>query len=103
MIVNAIIKNKPYLAWYVKDPEKLSEESVLEHVLNYGNWDDVQLFIKIKGLIQTAALFNKTLEARTNYTPPIQHYFSRYFSKASFIPLYEAFWAPHNGNKSENS
>ena len=48
MKVNAIIKNKPYLAWYVKEPEKLSEESVLEHVLNYGNWDDVQRFIKIK-------------------------------------------------------
>ena len=48
MSVNDIIKNKPYLAWYVKDPARLSEESVLEHVLNYGNWDDVQQFIKIK-------------------------------------------------------
>ena len=49
MTVNSIIKNKPYLVWYVKDPDKLSEESVLEHVLNYGNWEDVQQFIKIKG------------------------------------------------------
>lgn len=49
MSVNDIIKNKPYLVWYVKNPDKLSESSVLEHILNYGNWDDVQQFIKIKG------------------------------------------------------
>lgn len=82
MTVNSIIKNKPYLAWYVKDPEKLSEDSVLEHVLNYGNWDDVQQFIKIKGLNETAILFNKSLNnKRTNYSPPIKSYFSRYFNK----------------------
>jgi hypothetical protein len=81
MTVNSIIKNKPYLAWYVKDPEKLSEESVLEHVLNYGNWDDVQQFIKIKGKDESAALFKKTLtNKRTNYSPAIKSYFYRYFN-----------------------
>lgn len=81
MTVNSIIKNKPYLAWYVNDPEKLSEESVLEHVLNYGNWEDVQLFIKIKGRDKTAELFKKTItKKRTNYTPAIKSYFYRYFN-----------------------
>lgn len=81
MTVNTIIKNKPYLAWYVKDPEKLSEESVLEHVLNYGNWEDVQLFIKIKGVEGTANLFNRSLKSkRINYQPAIQSYFLRYFN-----------------------
>lgn len=81
MTVNAIIKNKPYLAWYVKDPEKLSEESILEHILNYGNWDDVQLFIKVKGIHETAKLFNKSLKNnRTNYQPAVQSYFLRYFN-----------------------
>jgi hypothetical protein len=80
MSVNAIIKNKPYLAWYIKDPDKLSEESVLEHVLNYGNWDDVQQFIKIKGLAETSKLFSKSLEnKRTNYKPEIKSYFQKYF------------------------
>ncbi|EKE14414.1 MAG: hypothetical protein ACD_12C00519G0004, partial [uncultured bacterium] len=79
--VNSIIKNKPYLAWYVKDPEKLSEESVLEHVLNYGNWEDVQLFIKLKGINETASIFNKSLtKKRTNYAPVIKSYFFRYFN-----------------------
>ena len=81
MTVNNIIKNKPYLAWYVKDPEKLSEKSVLEHVLNYGNWEDVQQFIKIKGKNKTAELFKKTLtNKRTNYSPAIKSYFYRYFN-----------------------
>ena len=82
MTVNTIIKNKPYLAWYVKDPEKLSEKSVLEHVLNYGNWDDVQTFIKIKGIVETGKLFKQTLlNERTNYTPEIKSYFLRYFNR----------------------
>ncbi len=49
-----IIKRKPYLAWYVKNPSKLSDESVLEHVLNYGNWEDVQTYIHHVGLSKTA-------------------------------------------------
>lgn len=81
MTVNNIIKNKPYLVWYVKDLDKLSEESVLEHILNYGNWEDVQQFIKIKGKDKTAELFKKTIaNKRTNYSPPIQSYFVRYFN-----------------------
>lgn len=81
MTVHAIISNKPYLAWYIKDPEKLSEESVLEHVLNYGNWDDVQQFITIKSKKSTARLFNKTiLGKRSNYSPAIRSYFLRYFN-----------------------
>ncbi|OGK38213.1 hypothetical protein A3F03_02875 [Candidatus Roizmanbacteria bacterium RIFCSPHIGHO2_12_FULL_41_11] len=83
MTVNAIIKNKPYLAWYVKNPDKLSDESVLEHVLNYGNWEDVQKFIKIKGKDKTAKIFKKTLtNKRTNYPPEIKSYFLRYFKNA---------------------
>ncbi len=81
MLVNTIIINKPYLAWYVKDPNSLSEESVLEHILNYGNWDDVQQFISMKGLQETAGIFYKSLQnKRTNYQPAIQTYFTRYFS-----------------------
>jgi len=77
-----IIKEKPYLAWYVSDPTRLSDESVLEHVLNYGNWEDVQSFIKISGLERTIALFNKTNDRpRSNYLPEVSHYFTRYFQK----------------------
>lgn len=82
MTVNDIFREKPYLVWYVKNPKKLSEESVLEHVLNYGNWEDVQQFIKIKGMVNTRKLFYKTISRkRTNYHPAISSYFTRYFEQ----------------------
>ena len=82
MRLQDIIKQKPYLAWYVKDPAKLSDKSVLEHVLNYGNWDDVQKYISIKGLKETAQTFMATLQQkRSNYFPEIQHYFTHYFTR----------------------
>ncbi len=80
MRVQSIIKRKPYLAWDVRSIEGLSDEAVLEKILNYGDWDDVQKFIKIKGKRETAQLFQKTLsKKRINYDPAIVHYFSRYF------------------------
>jgi len=81
MSVTDIIKNKPYLAWDIKNPEELSEQSVLEHVLNYGNWENVQEFIKIKGIRETAELFKQSLQKkRSNYAPEIKSYFIRYFN-----------------------
>mgnify|MGYP001618192886 CR=1 FL=1 len=79
--VQDIIRKKPYLAWYVRSAEGLSDESVLEHVLNYGNWEDVQTFIKIKCLKETKNLFNKTIKQnRVNYSNNIKHYFDLYFN-----------------------
>jgi len=80
MTIHDIIRQKPYLAWYVKDPTNLSPVSVLEHVLNYGDWEDVQNFIKIMGFAKTKQLFIISLKKkRTNYQPAIKSYFSRYF------------------------
>ena len=79
--VQDIIRKKPYLAWYVKSAQDLSDGSVLEHVLNYGNWEDVKTFIKIKGLKETKNLFNKTVkQSRVNYPSNIKHYFDLYFN-----------------------
>jgi hypothetical protein len=82
MRVNDIINNKPYLAWDIKDASSLSDESILEHILNYGNWDDVQMYIKIKGMFDTKKNFNKLLDKkRVNLFPEIKHYFTIYFDK----------------------
>ncbi len=71
--------------WYVKDLGKLSDESIVEHVLNYGDWDDVQKMIKILGIKKTAKIFRekskKSKMGRTNYRPEIINYFSLYFNK----------------------
>ena len=76
------IKQKPYLIWYVKDFDRLSEESIVEHVLNYGDWDDVQEIIKILGMEKIAKIFRiKSVQPRSNYRPEIKNYFQLYFNK----------------------
>ena len=83
--IHEFIKNRSYLVWYVKDPGKLDEASIVEHVLNYGNWDDVQTMIKILGMQKTAEIFReKSLPdkfGRQNYRPEIKNYFQLYFHK----------------------
>lgn len=77
-----LIKRKPYLIWYTKSYDQLQDESVVEAVLNYGDWDDVQEIIKILGIKRVADIFRTyALRPRTNYLPQIRNYFSLYFDK----------------------
>lgn len=78
--IQDFILKKPYLTWYIKDPHKLSPASILEHLLNYGNWSDIQQFIQLYGLNSTASLFDQiTQKKRNNLFPEIKHYFQLYF------------------------
>jgi len=82
MDIHQFIKKRKYLVWYVKDPEKLNNEAIVEAVLNYGDWDDVQKMIKILGIKKTAAIFRKkSKQKRCNYLPYIKNYFNLYFNK----------------------
>ena len=77
-----ILKRKPSLIWYVKDKNKLSSESVLESVLNYGDWQD---FLEIKnevGIEKTKLMFeNLKSKKRVNLRPSTVNYFNNYFAK----------------------
>ena len=85
--IHQFIKKRPYLVWYVskKNLSKLSEDSIVEHVLNYGDWDDVQKMIKILGLKKTARIFREKSTpdkfGRQNYDDQVKHYFNLYFNK----------------------
>ena len=85
MTIRQFIKARPYLIWYVKNLDKLSEASIVEHVLNYGDWDDVQKMIEILGLKKTAKIFREKSRpdkfGRQNYRPEIKNYFQLYFNK----------------------
>ncbi len=85
MTVANFIKSRPYLLWYVKDKSKVSPEAVVEAVLNYGDWPDVQKLIKILGIKKVVRIFRekskKSKMGRTNYRPEIINYFSLYFKK----------------------
>ncbi len=80
--VNIFIKKRPYLVWYTKNYENLSEESIIEAVLNYGDFKDVKKLIEILGIKKTATIFRKkSNQKRSNYRPEIKNYFTLYFNK----------------------
>ena len=82
MNIHEFIKQRPYLVWYVKDLNQLDEASIVEHVLNYGDWGDVQTMIKILGIKQTSMIFReKSSQKRSNYSPRVKNYFQLYFNK----------------------
>lgn len=80
--LSKFMKARKYLVWYVKNPENLNKESVVEHTLNYGDWDDVQKLIKILGMKNVAGVFRKQVSGkRLNYRPEVKNYFTLYFNK----------------------
>ena len=77
-----ILKAKPYLSWYIKNKDELSDESALEHILGYGDWDDVQELLSILGAKKTATIFRRQIQRRrVNYDPKMINYFKLYFNK----------------------
>ena len=80
--VREFIKNKPYLVWHTKNYDELSEKSIVEGVLNYGNWDDYLFIENSLGLSRVGNIFNDLKnEKRTNLRPQTINYFSNYFNK----------------------
>ncbi len=80
--LHQFIRSRPHLVWYVRDLERLSEESIVEHVLNYGTWEDCRELMRILGVARTAEDFRKRAELkRTNYRPEIKNFFQLYFNK----------------------
>lgn len=76
------IKKRKYLFWYVKNPEKVSDESLVEAVLNLGDWEDVQKLIKLMGIKKVAGIFKKeTSRNRVNYSKRTLNFFNLYFSR----------------------
>ena len=82
MTIHQFIKKRKYLVWYVKDPGKLNNEAIVEAVLNYGDWDDVQEMIKILGIEKVKKVFLKeSQKMRCNYHSKTKNYFNLYFNK----------------------
>jgi hypothetical protein len=76
------IKKRKVLFWYIKNPENISDEVLVEFILNYGNWDDVMKLFKILGIKKTASIFRKQIKGpRMNYDRKVAHYFKLYFQR----------------------
>lgn len=85
MTLADFIKKRRYLVWSTKDYKNLSPETIVEAVLNYGDWDDVQALIKILGIKRVAKIFREKSKpseiGRQNYRERAKNYFSLYFNK----------------------
>ncbi len=82
MNIKEFIEKREDLVWYVRDRKKLSEDAILEAVLNYGDWEDVKEIIDILGIKKTAFIFEKTISRkRCNYNKKTRNYFKLYFKK----------------------
>lgn len=82
MTIHSFIKKRPYLIWWTRDFEHLSNEAIVEAVLNYGDFDDAQKMISILGIKQVARIFRKQArQKRCNLRQEIKNYFGLYFKR----------------------
>ena len=82
MSLKEFIKKRKHLLWYIKDFENISEEAIVEAVLNYGDFDDINKLINILGIKKVADIFRKKIKnKRCNFNPKIKNYFKLYFKK----------------------
>lgn len=61
----------------------ISDELLVETILNFGTLDDVRELIQLLGLQQAAAIFYKTMvnRLRHNYFPEVANFFRLYFNR----------------------
>lgn len=80
-----IVTEKPYLFWSVGNKRGLSTESVVEAVLNYGNFNDVLNLFEILSIKRVSEIFYKQSGLnRNNYKKQTQYFFDQYFKKRGF-------------------
>ncbi len=76
------VKKRKHLFWSTRNYNSLSNEAVVEGVLNYGDMNDVRELIVFLGMEEVAKIFRQnTNRPRVNYRPEVVNYFQLYFQK----------------------
>lgn len=77
-----LLQEKPYLLWYVKDMEGVSDAVVVEAILNSGNFDDFLKLIDLMGIERVAETFYRQISLkRNNYSKKTENYFRLFFER----------------------
>jgi hypothetical protein len=82
--IKAFIREHADLFWYIPDNKKedISDETLVEFILNYGSMDDVLQLKNLLGTDYMSSLFlNLKGRKKLNYYPEIYNLFHLYFSK----------------------
>jgi len=81
-LYNRLVKERPYLWWWVKDRENLSVESVVQGVLANGNMDDLLTLFQLVGREQVKRIFLQQISiSRHNYRKQTVNFFKKVFSQ----------------------
>ncbi len=76
-------KNRP-LFWSVGDKQlqSLSEPSIVETILNFGDLNSVHQLFSILSTPKVADIFYKQIaQKRNNYYPQVSNFFDKYFQR----------------------
>jgi len=77
-----IVKERPYLWWWVKNKENLSLESIVQGVLAYGDMDDVERLFQLVGRERVEKIFFQQISRpRHNYRPQTVNFFEKVFAQ----------------------
>lgn len=78
------IRKHAVLFWYSPEDkaETVSDELLVETILNYGDMEAVRELFQVMGLQETAAVFRgMTGRKQLNYFPEIWNFFNLYFNR----------------------
>lgn len=76
------IQKNSSLFWYIPEnrKESISDELLIEAILNYGSLDDFRELIRIMGMERVSAIFDGLKgRKKNNYYPEIYYFFSLIF------------------------
>jgi len=78
-----VSQNSIYFWWMPEAAKKnLSQESVVEAILNYGEESNLSQLFEILGAKKIKQIFYKQInQKRVNYRPQVINYFNLYFAK----------------------
>jgi len=82
--IKKFIEDHQELFWYSPAPksETVTDELLVETILNYGSMEEVQKMFCILGVARTAIIFRgMTGRKKLNIYPELYNYFNLYFDK----------------------
>jgi hypothetical protein len=83
--LKAFLEENKNLFWYTNKANlnELSDEAIVEFVLNYGNYKAVKDLLGIMGINRVAEVFYNSVAPgrRVNYFQPVIHFFDLYFKR----------------------
>jgi len=82
--IKAFIHEHSELFWYTPEDKKeeISEEFLVETLLNYGDLDSILKLIELMEIKKVSEVFfNTEGRKKLNYYPEIYHFFSLFFTR----------------------